>query len=417
MVSSMTVRTSIHEIGELLRSLEIASADYATQFVDHLLHAALAAGASDVHLQPTQTGLDVLWRRDGVLQRIGEFPSGESTDVVTRLKVLAELLTYRSDTPQEGRIRSPQSSAEMRVSTFPILYGERAAVRIFAGASHHLYVGDLGFPGSIVSELQQQLQVTSGAILITGPAGSGKTTTAYACLRQLVQDGQQTRSILTLEDPIEVAVNGIVQAQVNENAQLDLAHGLRSLLRQDPEVLLVGEIRDRQTAEVTMEASLTGHLVLTTFHAGSAATAISRLLDMGIEPYLLQSGIQGILSQRLLRRLCECKQLVTEEKDRMGLDIDQSFRAVGCDKCQGIGYRGRIAVAELLTPAPSEMGRAILSRRSAAELQELAEQSGLVTCWQRAFQAVRAGDTSAAEVRRVFGLRAGFADDSNGDGG
>ena len=278
-------------------------------------------------------------------------------------------------------------------------------MRIFASENRHLYVNELGFPAPVDEQLQQLLLRTSGAIVITGPAGSGKTTTAYACLRELARVSQRARSILTLEDPIEVAVDGVVQAQVDQRADLDLARGLRSLLRQDPEVLLIGEIRDGTTAEMTIEASLTSHLVLTTFHAGSAATAISRLSDMGIEPYLLRSGILGILSQRLLRRLCDCRELSSDDLPGAGLPVEQAYQPVGCHLCQGIGYHGRLALAELLTPEPTELGRAILSRRSAAELQQLAERSGMVTCRQRALEAVNRGETTPSEVRRVFGLR------------
>ena len=246
------------------------------------------------------------WRLDGVLQPIGVFPRGDAADVVSRLKVLAQLLTYHSDRPQEGRIRDKPGEIEMRVSTFPTLHGERAVIRLFASQQRFQYLEDLGLPPEIDAALRKLLRETSGALIISGPAGSGKTTTAYACLREFVRTSEGGRSVVSIEDPIEVAVDGVAQSQVNPQAGFNLATGLRSLMRQDPEVILVGEIRDREAAETVFQAALTGHVVLTTFHAGSAAVAISRLIDMGIEPYLLRSGTLAILNQRLVRRLCPC---------------------------------------------------------------------------------------------------------------
>src|SRR5262245_430910 len=239
-----------------LNQLDAGSASYATQFAELLLAAAREAGASDVHLQPTPQGLRVQWRIDGVLLPVGEFPRGKAADVVSRLKVMAELLTYRTDVPQEGRIRREgergregegESDVEMRVSTFPTLHGERAVVRLFAGESRYLQVPDLGLPEKIEATLSQLLNETSGALLLTGPAGSGKTTTAYACLRDIVRSSARRRSVVTLEDPIEVAIVNVSQSQVQPAAGFTLATGLRSLMRQDPEVILVGEIRDTET--------------------------------------------------------------------------------------------------------------------------------------------------------------------------
>lgn len=392
-------------ISEQLRRLDPSNAEYATKFVDRLLAAARATSASDIHLQPTPQGLDVRWRLDGVLQPIGCFPRGEAADVVNRLKVLAELLTYRNDVPQEGRIRHQQPGhVEVRVSSFPTLHGERAVVRMFAALGDYLYVDSLGLPETTTERLRLLLRETAGALVISGPAGSGKTTTAYACLRDLVRAANHGRSIVSLEDPIEVAVDGVSQSQVNVAGDFDLATGLRSLMRQDPEVILVGEIRDRETAEATFQASLTGHLVISTFHAASAAGAISRLSDMGIEPYLLRSGILGILCQRLVRRLCDCKQPAAEEPAAMGLPATQGWTSVGCPQCLGSGYRGRLVLAEILESSATELGRAILSRDDSGQLEQLAIQAGMVPIRQRAVHAVQTGQTSALEVRRVLGF-------------
>jgi type II secretory ATPase GspE/PulE/Tfp pilus assembly ATPase PilB-like protein len=387
-----------------LSQLNARAAAYATQFVDVLLDAARRMGVSDVHLQPTGKRLDIRWRLDGVLQSVGQFPSGEAADIVSRLKVMAGLLTYRNDIPQEGRIGPVPGDVEMRLSTFPTLYGERAVVRFFSADGSFLYLEDLGLPAEILRCLLRLLAETSGAVFITGPAGSGKTTTVYACLRELARSSEGSKSIVTLEDPIEVAVAGIAQSQVNSVAGFDLARGLRSLLRQDPEVIMVGEIRDRETAEEAFQASLTGHLLLTTFHAGSAAEAISRLSDMGIEPYQLRSGILAILNQRLVRRLCQCARAAESVDACLGLPVQTAFESVGCESCHGTGYRGRIVLAEMLTLQPGPLQRAILSRGDAPRLEQLAKSAGMLTRWQRAHEAVEAGLTSPVEVRRVLGF-------------
>jgi type II secretory ATPase GspE/PulE/Tfp pilus assembly ATPase PilB-like protein len=239
--------------------------EFATQAVQRLFAQGRAAGASDLHLQPTENHLEICFRIDGVLQSAGAFPHSVAQNVVARLKVLAGLLTYRTDTPQEGRVRTEGSNSELRVSTFPTLYGERAVVRFFGSSGQYRSLGDLGLPQDICDQIARLLGETSGALLTTGPAGSGKTTTVYACLRHLVEVSLTRRSIVSIEDPIEVAVPGVAQSQVNPSADLDLAKGLRFLMRQDPEVIMVGEIRDRATAESAMQASLTGHLLLSTF--------------------------------------------------------------------------------------------------------------------------------------------------------
>jgi len=340
-----------------------------------------------------------------VLQRVADFPAELSPKVVARLKVMSQLLTYRTDMPQEGGLRDGSTTGETRVSTFPTLYGEKAVVRLFVSASRFRALGDLGLPREVAESLRRLLNETGGVILITGPAGSGKTTTIYAALREMVDKSAGGRSLVSLEDPIEVVVPGVAQSQVNPQAGFTMETGLRSLLRQDPEVIMVGEIRDRPTAETVFQASLTGHLVLSTFHAGNSAQAVSRLGDMGIEPYQLRSGILGIVSQRLARRLCDCSVAGTRDDDRLGLDVKTFRLPAGCDHCGGTGYRDRVVLAEMLVPQLEELGRAILSRSDAAEIETLAVQAGLVTLWRRACDAIEAGITSPAEVRRVLGFR------------
>ena len=392
------------DLAQRLRRLKPADSEYAIQFVEMLLTTACEVHASDVHLQPTHQGLEIRWRLDGVLQLIGEFPRGEAADVIARLKVLSELLTYRTETPQEGRIRDKHARVEIRVSTFPTLYGERAVIRLFASEGKFLYLEDLQLPQSVVEPLRRFLAETSGAILITGPAGSGKTTTAYACLREIVRASAGGKSVASLEDPIEFAVDGVAQSQVNRAAEFDLAMGLRSLMRQDPEVILVGEIRDRDTAELTLQAALTGHLVITTFHAGSCVGALSRLSDMGLEPYQLRSGILAILSQRLVRKLCSCATEIESDAEKLQLPIQHGKQPHGCASCWQTGYQGRTLLAELLSLNHSALGPAILARREAKELERAAIESGFTPLLERAAAAVGAGITSPAEVRRVLGF-------------
>jgi type II secretory ATPase GspE/PulE/Tfp pilus assembly ATPase PilB-like protein len=391
-----------------LGKFDSSSPLYATQFVDLLLARSRDAGASDVHLHPTPQGLRVQWRIDGVLLSLGEFPRGQAADVVARLKVLAELLTYRTDVPQEGRIRpsakTDRSDIEMRVSTFPTLHGERAVVRVFAAEEQYLYLADLGMPSEIEAALTRLTNETSGAILVVGPAGSGKTTTAYACVREIIRATKAQRSVVTLEDPIEMAIADVSQSQVQPAAGFTLATGLRSLMRQDPEVILVGEIRDAETVQTVFQASLTGHLVLSTFHGGSAAGAISRLLDMQVEPYLLLSGLKAVIHQRLVRRLCKCSREAKSREELLALPVDRARVAVGCDSCRHTGYLGRMALAEMLPPLTGALRDGILQRRETPELARLAAGAGMTTIMQRACAAVADGKTDPAEVRRVLGF-------------
>lgn len=382
----------------------------AVEIVDALLSSAQVAGVSDVHLIPEADGSRVCWRIDGVLHEVTRIGAKIAPNVVARLKVLAELLTYRTEVPQEGRVRTEGSAedsqgdqAEMRLSTFPTLYGEKAVVRLFVGSGAFRELDQLGLPAEIRGGLGDLLLESGGVILVCGPAGSGKTTTIYAALRELVDKSRGERSLVSLEDPIEAVVSGVAQSQVNPAAGFDYETGLKSLMRQDPEVILVGEIRDRVTAETVFQAALTGHLVLTTFHAGSAAGAVCRLSDMGIEPYLLRTGVLGIVAQRLVRKLCKCSVEESSEEDRLGLDVISCRVPTGCEKCRGTGYSGRLLLAEFLRPE-GDLGRAILSRSDADELESLAVQSGMKTRWTNACEAVEAGLTSPAEIRRVFGF-------------
>jgi type II secretory ATPase GspE/PulE/Tfp pilus assembly ATPase PilB-like protein len=389
---------------EALSLLDPADARYATEVVERTLAAAADAGASDIHFLPGAGGLELTWRLDGVLQSVALLPGKVAPNIVARLKVLAELLTYRTDVPQEGRLRGLPGELEMRVSTFPTLFGEKAVVRMFARPGRFLGLADLGLPGAVKDELSRFLGETSGAIVLAGPAGSGKTTTIYACLRELAARSRGQRSLVTLEDPIEAVVQGVAQAQVNAAAGLTLESGLKALLRQDPEVIAIGEIRDRATAEIALQAALTGHLILTTFHAGSACEVIGRFLDMGIEPYVVRSGLRAVVAQRLVRRLCDCAVPSTRVEDFLGLPVRTAKLPRGCERCRATGYTGRTVLAEMLLPETDAMARGILGRSDVRQLERVAAADGMVDRWDRACSAVEAGLTSPEEVRRILGV-------------
>jgi general secretion pathway protein E len=370
-----------------LDALGVTGPERVVPAVDLVLAEGVRRLASDVHFEPTPAGLEIRLRIDGVIHSVAALPREFAPNVIARLKVLSELLTYRVDIPQEGRIRPAERAVveDMRVSTFPTVHGEKAVVRIFHAAAELLNLDQLGLSAEIERQLSAMLQERTGAIFLTGPSGSGKTTTIYACLHRLAASGAG-RHIVTIEDPVERWVDGVSQSQVRPGSDFDFARGLRSLLRQDPDVIMVGEIRDPETAAAATEAALTGHLVFSTLHAGSACGVIGRLLEMGIEPYVLTSGLRGILNQRLLRRLCEsCRN-----------------PSAGCPECVGTGYRGRMLVAELLT-IDAALRHTILAKADAQTLEAVAAKSGWRTIRQAADEAVAGGRTTPDEVLRVLG--------------
>ncbi len=382
----------------------LTPSEYPIAMVDRLLQLARDYAASDLHLQPSAEETELKLRIDGVLHLIGLLPASVASRLAARVKVMAELVHYRNDVPQEGRIIATDRQREMRVSLLPTLYGEKMVIRFFSGPSCFAGLDDLGYPDDVLTPLRRLLSETSGAIVVTGPAGSGKTSTLYACLREMLDAAGPKRSLVSLEDPIEVAVPGVAQSEVNPLSNIDLHTGLRYLMRQDPEVIMMGEIRDRFTAEAVLQASLTGHLLLSTFHAGSAAEAVRRLLEMEIEPYLLRSGLLAILSQRLVRRLCSCARPTDDEQARLGLPVEQVRVPVGCELCNRTGYNGRMVLVELMRVDGDGLTRAIVERADARTLEHMAVSQGMVTRWDRGCRAVCEGHTSPAEIRRVLGF-------------
>jgi type II secretory ATPase GspE/PulE/Tfp pilus assembly ATPase PilB-like protein len=345
----------------------------AVDAVDALLRRARESGASDLHVDPEEGRLRVRARRDGVLEPLVDLPAELAATVIGRLKSLSDLLVYRTDVPQEGRIpaeRSP-TGAEVRVATFPTLLGERAALRFDAPGLAGLDLPALGLPARTLAALRSCLDQPSGTIFLTGPSGSGKTSTLYACIRHLAA-GEGARSIVTIEDPVERRIPGVTQTQINPGAGLTFARALRSILRQDPEVILVGEIRDRETASIALEAGLTGHLVLSTVHAGTAPGVFARLVDMGVEPFVLTTAVRGVLGQRLVRR-----------------------GGPG-------GPPGRRLLAEWL-PMSSGLRAGILARGDEEALRAAAAAGGFRDIREEARDLVAAGETTREEVERVLG--------------
>ena len=399
------------QIEQWLVGINRGSSDYVPLVLERVLAEAARAEASDTHFQPGKNGLEVRFRQDGVLHVLGHLPEELTAQFAARLKVLANLLTYKIDMPQEGRIRSgvvPGVEKEMRVSTVPTLYGERVVVRFFSEETRYQYADELGLPPDMRDRLLQAARQNSGAILLTGPAGSGKTTTAYALLRELADRGETTRSIVTLEDPIEHALEGIAQVEMRRQNDLTLDKMVKYMMRQDPEVLFVGEIRDRMTAEAAMQAALTGHLLMTTLHAGSAAESVGRLYEIGIEPFALRSGISCVLCQRLVRKLCpSCAEKQTDGMTlavgREQFEIAEYSLPKGCDRCNGTGYAGRVLLAESLPLENPGVMRAMFDRPDMQAIGELAVQNGMIPMSTRAVDLIESHVSSPNEIRRVFG--------------
>jgi type II secretory ATPase GspE/PulE/Tfp pilus assembly ATPase PilB-like protein len=404
------------ELQAQIDALDVTRPERVSQLVDVILADAVRHLASDVHFEPTHRTVQVRYRIDGVLQSAAALNRELAPNLIARLKVLAELLTYRLDIPQEGRVTSAarQHGVDMRVSTFPTIHGEKAVVRIFDASSRTFDLHQLGLSPDVHAALVAMLRERTGAILLTGPSGSGKTSTIYACLRHLVRSSRAGQNIVTIEDPVEQAIEGVSQSQARPGGEFDFARGLRSLLRQDPEVIMIGEIRDPETAAIAIEAALTGHLVISTLHAGSACGVVSRLLDMGIEPYLLTSGLKAILNQRLVRRLCPACRQPHAGHAAAGPEAEDSQAsrwrhvhaacATGCERCSGTGYAGRLLLAELLT-LDEPLRRAILLKSDTAQLESAASAARRHTIWTAAGEAVADGLTTWDEIERVLGPR------------
>jgi type II secretory ATPase GspE/PulE/Tfp pilus assembly ATPase PilB-like protein len=366
--------------------------------VDELLANAIRYGASDVHFEPTGSDLTVKYRLDGSLKTVEKLPKIISDNVIARLKVLGGLLTYRNDIPQEGRIEGKDESStggkvtDKRLAIFPTIHGQRAVVRLFYENTGLTELGQLGFSDYIYSGLKDIACQNQGVLLLTGPAGSGKSTTLGALLRDILKI-HPGKSIIALEDPVERNIDGVTQVEVSSRSEMTFPVALRSLLRQDPEVLMIGEIRDAETAGIVIEAGLTGHLLMSTMHSGSPAGCLLRLLEMGIEPYQVTSSVSAVLNQRLVRKLCEkCKRK----------ENDGTFTAQGCEECFDTGYKGRVLIAEMVR-LDGELRKAILAKADMEALGKILSSRGHMDMAHDGRRLVAEGITTTEEIHRVVG--------------
>lgn len=378
------------------------------RLVEALLNRAIADRASDLHVEPLEDHTRVRVRVDGVLRASSEVPSDLHEAVVARLKILSNLDIAEKRVPQDGRIAYAIGGKQydLRVSTYPTVRGEKVVLRILEKSTNRFNLKGLGVTPALLNKLINVVERPYGMFIVCGPTGSGKTTTLYAALNHL---NTPERNIITIEDPVEYQLPGITQGNVNTRAGLTFATGLRAMLRQDPDVVLVGEIRDRETAEVAIEAALTGHMVFSTLHANEAAGTPGRLIEMEIEPFLLASALAGILSQRLIRLLCsDCKELASPDSlllERLRIDPDKLqgtrfYTSRGCHRCHFTGYQGRTPIMELLE-ANDEVRKRIMARASTSELRQAALANGMVPLYEDALRHACEGHTSLDEVLRV----------------
>jgi len=385
------------------RLQEAASEAPIVRFVERLIARAVERGASDIHIEPFERTLRVRMRVDGLLRDEEPAPLSAAPAIVSRIKILARLDIAERRLPQDGSIKMNVRGREidMRIATGPIAHGECVVVRILDRTAVELDLAKLGFEADKLEQLNRIFARPSGIILVTGPTGSGKSTTLYAGLSRL---NNAERKIVTIEDPVEYKIDGLNQFQVKPDIGLDFARALRSILRHDPDVIMVGEIRDGETARIAMQSALTGHLVLSTLHTNDAASAITRLLDMGVEDYLVASTVTGILAQRLVRVLCKsCRQpvdvpLAIASADRTA--GTQAYQAVGCADCGGTGYRGRTVISELLA-FNDELRQAILRHEDAVRLRTIAVRAGMEPLYDNGVRHVLDGTTTYDEVMRV----------------
>jgi type II secretory ATPase GspE/PulE/Tfp pilus assembly ATPase PilB-like protein/ActR/RegA family two-component response regulator len=391
--------------GELDLGVSRAGERPVIQLVDRIIAEGIQSRASDIHLEPEESGVAVRYRIDGVLRQVMVLPKPAGVPLVSRIKIMAQLDIADRLRPQDGRARVAVSGnrVDLRISTLPASQGEKVVIRILDQRATILSLDSLGLLPDEMERIQELLQAREGIVLVTGPTGSGKTTTLYSMLRAVQGRGV---NIVTVEDPVEYRLQGIVQVQVNEKAGLTFPSALRSILRQDPDVILVGEIRDKETANIAIQASLTGHLVLSTLHTNDAASSVTRLVDIGIESYKIAAALKGVVAQRLMRRLCpSCRELsvgqVPERLRRYFPDQGTLYRAVGCDECSMTGYRGRLAIEEVLN-ATEEVERRIAGNESVERINDAAREGGMRSLWESGVQHVRQGETTLDELLRVL---------------
>jgi general secretion pathway protein E len=395
-----------HELDEPQDLLDATDEAPIIRLVNSVLFQAVRQRASDIHFESFERGLVVRYRIDGVLYPVLTPPKHLQASIIARLKIMAGLNIAEKRLPQDGRfgIRTAGKDIDLRVSVLPTAHGERVVLRLLEKENRLLNLSEMGFSGERLSAIYQLIQLAHGIILVTGPTGSGKTTTLYAALSHI---NAPDKNIITVEDPVEYQLLGIGQMQVNPKINLTFAAGLRSILRQDPDVIMIGEIRDRETAEIAIHASLTGHLVFSTLHTNDAASAATRLIDMGIEPFLVASSVVAVLAQRLLRKICpDCKQPYKpspEELSRLEMAPASNvtlYRGTGCAACSQTGYRGRTGIFELMV-LDDEIRRLIGAKADSATIKQAAIARGMITLKQEGALKVLQGQTSLEELMRI----------------
>lgn len=399
------IEDAIEDIGDVA---EIAGQSPVIRLVNFMIYTAVKEGASDVHIEPAERCMRVRNRIDGRLYKSLEVPLHLLPAVTSRIKIMASLDISERRLPQDGRVHVMLDGRkiDLRVSTFPGSRGEKTVIRVLDTRHVSLNLADLGFAEDVLTGLQQAIRLPNGIVLVTGPTGSGKSTTLYAALNEVAS---MSNNICTVEDPIEYHLPLINQFQTQEKIGLTFSKALRTLLRQDPDVIMVGEVRDEETARTAIQAALTGHLVLSTLHTNDAPSAITRMVNMGVEPYLISAALNMVLAQRLVRRICpKCREEVDPPRtlrkalERMGFSIDKFFRGVGCRRCRNTGFSGRIGVHELLT-INDEMRDAIVRNANIVELRRLGAEQGMVTLRHDGFRKVREGITTVEEVLYITG--------------
>jgi type IV pilus assembly protein PilB len=392
-------------VGELKQAVEEAPV---IKLVNLILAEAIKRGASDIHAEPYEKAFRIRFRIDGILYEVMSPPMSMKNAIISRLKIMADLDISERRLPQDGRMKVKFKAREVdfRVSTLPTLFGEKVVMRLLDKSNLMLDMSKLGFAPQALAAFEDAIRAPYGMILVTGPTGSGKTTTLYSALDRL---NQLETNLMTAEDPVEFNIRGINQVQIREHIGLTFAAALRAFLRQDPDVIMVGEIRDYETAEIAVKAALTGHLVLSTLHTNDAPSAVTRLLNMGIEPFLVASSVILILAQRLLRRVCmQCKISVVVPTNALvdvGLTQEEAtamtcYKGRGCEVCSGTGYKGRIAIYEVLSLTP-ELRDLVLSGTSALEIKRAAIQQGMRTLRMSGLEKLKEGITTVQEVVRV----------------
>jgi type IV pilus assembly protein PilB len=410
-VGEVEIETSEAELSLDTISKEAGDAPI-VRLANFLITEAVNLGASDIHIEPQEKKLVVRYRVDGVLRIFHEFPINIKDAVVARFKIMANLDISERRKPQDGRIRAKigNKKVDLRVSTVPVVYGEKIVMRIQEAEKYlSVKLENLGFEPDDLEKFRKAIWTPWGMILVTGPTGSGKTTTLYSAL---MERNSPDVNIMTAEDPVEVSIPGLNQVQVNERIGLTFASVLRAFLRQDPDIILIGEIRDTETAEIGIKAALTGHLVFSTLHTNDAPSSITRLVDMGIEPFLVGSSLILVVAQRLLRKLCpKCKLVDDTPKEalvRLGVlkSLDENITIYkanpeGCEECKGTGYKGRTAVHEILE-IDEEMRKLIVKGATAEDIRDLAKSKGMRTLYEAGMLKVRRGITDIAEVQRVL---------------